>query len=268
MPIRYLVSDLDGTLLDGRSEISPYTLNVLHRAQAAGIGVIAASGRMVESMMPFVRALGTSLPLIACNGALIADSADGSILRSDCVPVEAAREVALYLETEACYFQCYDSQGFFYAEQTGESAYYHQATRLPGRSVGPVSAYLQQETPKMLIIAEPHEISAMLPVLHARFGGRLSVTNSQPNMIEITNFSATKGAALCALCARLGIDLAEVAAFGDGGNDVTMIAAAGLGVAMGNAQPLLKEAASHICGPHTEDGLARFVEQHVLGGLA
>lgn len=268
MPIRYLVSDLDGTLLDGRSEISPYTLDVLHRAQAAGIGVVAASGRMVASMMPFVRALRTPLPIIACNGALIADSADGTILRSDCVSVEVAREVAMFLETVGCYFQCYDGQGFFYAEQTGESVYYHQATRLPGRSVGRLSVYIQQETPKMLIIAAPREITGLLPDLQARFGGRLSVTNSQPNMIEITNRTATKGAALCALCARLEIDLAEVAAFGDGGNDVTMLAAAGLGVAMENAQPLLKEVAARICGPHTEDGLARFVEQHILGGLA
>ncbi len=266
MPIRTIVTDLDGTLLNAEIALSPYTVATLRRAQDAGIGIIVASGRMVESILPFARALGTPLPIIACNGALIADSRTGETLRADCLPPDLALAVARVLEAEGCYFHGYDAGGYYYAEANADSDYYHRATSLTGRAVGPLSAFITQDTPKLLAIAAPQEVHRLQSLLLDRFAGVLNVTNSQQTLLEITTLTATKGNALRTLLARLDIDPATVAAFGDGGNDISMLAAAGMAVAMANAQETLKQVASHICDSHAHDGVARFVEQYLLEG--
>jgi len=86
-----------------------------------------------------------------------------------------------------------------------------------------------------------------------------------PTIIEVTNINAHKGNALKLLCAHAGIDISQTAAFGDGGNDITLIREAGLGVAMSNAIPELKAAANYITLSNEEDGVA-YVINKLLGG--
>ena len=83
---------------------------------------------------------------------------------------------------------------------------------------------------------------------------------SIPVNVEITNAQATKGTALVWLCEHLGVPVADTVAFGDSGNDLSMIEAAGDGVAMGNAAPEVKAIADHVAPPCTESGVARYLE--------
>ena len=97
---------------------------------------------------------------------------------------------------------------------------------------------------------------AVLAALAEEFP-ELSVACSLPGNVELTHRDATKGAAMTALCAHLGIPLERAAAFGDERNDCSMLAAAGLGVAMGNAAPEAKAAARLVTDTNQEDGVAR-----------
>lgn len=265
---RYVISDLDGTLLNERGELSAYTVEVLRRVQAAGVGVIAASGRLAASMLPFVRAIGSALPIITGNGAVIADGQTGQPLEADCVPLEDALEAAALLEAEGHYFHSYDvepANHFYCAEHSQGSDIYSRSTGMKPRAVGRLSDFMRAgkaATPKLLVIVEDSVMSGLRDRLRARFAGRLTVTNSTPNLIEITRQGVTKGNALRALCARLNASPAEFIAFGDGGNDESMLAVAGLGVAVRNAQPGLLAAASRVCGANTEDGVAHFLAGH------
>ncbi len=265
MAIRYVVSDLDGTLLNAHNALSEYTLEVLRRAQAAGIGVILASGRMYHSILPFARAIGTPLPIISGNGAMITDAQTGETLHSDPLPAALAREVALLLEEKNYYFHGYDEQGFFYADPSQYSELYGRETSLPGRAVGRLSAYIQRDTPKMLATVSPEEVPVALRLLADKFGDRLELSSSSATLVEITTRTANKGSALRVLCKRLGAELSEVVAFGDGLNDLTMLQAAGRGVAVANAQLALRQIAADICDAHTEDGVARYIATHLLG---
>ena len=268
LPIRWLVTDFDGTLLDEHGAITAETLRALHDAQRGGIPLIAASGRMALSMLPYVRELASPLPFIACNGAEIRDPATLAMLRTQYLPTALALEIAQVLEAEGCYYQVYQGDGYYYAAQTPESQAYQASSGVAGEAVGRLSAFIRQPLPKMLIIAPPAQVPLLAERVRARFGAQLTVTVSDARYVEITHCGASKGAALRWLCGHLGLVLAEGMAFGDAENDASMLAAAGVSVAMGNAQPSLKAQAAHVCGTNAQDGIARFLRRTVLRDAA
>jgi len=268
---QYVVSDLDGTLLNEKGELSPYTLEVLNRVQDAGVGVIVASGRLTASVLPLARAAGAGLPIIAGNGSVIADGQTGAPLITQCLSPEDAVEAALALEAEGHCFHSYavePVEHFYCAELSEISARYGRAVGMEPRAVGLLSDFLlrpEAATPKLLAIVDAEVMPGLRDRLRDRFAGRLTVTNSTPRLVEITRHGVNKGAALLALCARLGAEPARCIAFGDGNNDKSLLAVAGLGVAVRNAQPSLLAAAAKVCGSNAEDGVARYLAARLLG---
>ena len=115
-----------------------------------------------------------------------------------------------------------------------------------GRPVQKIQSYFRDEATQRAVLAA---LAEEFP--------ELSVACSLPGNVELTHRDATKGAAMTALCAHLGIPLERAVAFGDERNDCSMLAAAGLGVAMGNAAPETKAAARLVTGTNQEDGVAR-----------
>jgi Cof subfamily protein (haloacid dehalogenase superfamily) len=268
LPPRWLITDLDCTLLNSASQLSDYAVGVLRRAQSAGLGVLLASGRMIPSMWPHVRRIGSPLPFVACNGAQIAQAGTQQVIYTDYVPTDAAREAALALEEAGCYFHFYSGGAYYFAQPTPESDAYRQTSGVQGYPIGgPLSRRIDAPVIKMLAVAQPPVVARLLPLLRQRFAGRLYITDSavpHARYIEITHVTATKGNALLWLCDHLGADPADVVAFGDGGNDVTMLRAAGTSVAVANASPEAKTAAAHVCETNDRDGVVRYIEKNLL----
>ena len=117
---------------------------------------------------------------------------------------------------------------------------------------------------KVLLTAPPVRAAEHEKRLARRFMGRLSIYRSEPYFIEIMPRGVDKGAAIAGLIERLGLEREDVIACGDGLNDLAMIKYAGLGVAMGNAQPEIKAAADVVTGTNDEDGLVSVIEQYIL----
>ena len=102
--------------------------------------------------------------------------------------------------------------------------------------------------------------------VRAALADRASVVRSQPYYLDITHPLANKGAALSEIAKLLGVPLAEIAAIGDGGNDVAMFERSGLSIAMGNASPEVQQAADFVTESNSEDGFANAIERFILGG--
>jgi len=96
--------------------------------------------------------------------------------------------------------------------------------------------------------------------------GGLQMTNSSPVNIEVNPENVSKATGVAEVCQLLGIDMSEVVAVGDSLNDLAVIEAVGLGVAMGNAQEQVKEAADLVIGSNNEDGIAHLIREHILKG--
>lgn len=265
MTIRTIVFDLDDTLLRDDLTLSEKTLSVLRRAAAAGIRIIPASGRARESMRGFVEQLGCASCYISCNGAEIW-SPESTLLSQEMFPVPLAREIARFAAEKDCYAQTYAGDQFFYNSEGFYAEAYASATMLKGVYVGNLEAFITQPTPKILLMDEDERVARLLTEARSRFDGRASITCSKSWFLEFNPLRATKGNALRWCAEHFGFSLEETIAFGDSLNDVSMLTAAGRGIAMGNARDDVKAMGFETCGTNMQDGVACYIEEHVLGG--
>jgi len=266
MPVRLIVSDLDSTLIGEDVTLSPRTVEAFRRAREAGVMTTLASGRMYDAMERFVQQLGIDMPVLSCQGGVVVDPVSGSILSTCPVPMDLGRDFLHFAADHGVYAQYYSNEGYYMERDCPESEHYARLAGVKGIPVGgPLWEKLDFDPQKSLIIAPPPVIQTLLPIARERYAGKLEVTTSMPNYLEITHPDANKGYALRKLAAALDVDMADIMAFGDAPNDISMIASVGYGVAVGNAHPSAKEAAWYVTDSRENDGVARAIGKFVLG---
>ncbi len=265
MKIQAIAFDLDDTLLRSDRTISAQTIRVLREAARRGMAIIPASGRARDSMKPFVEQLGCAKMYISCNGAEVW-SAEHTLLHREVLDVPLAREIARFGVQRDCYAQTYAGGRFFYSQRGRWAESYAESSMLTGVYVGDLEAYLTAPTSKILMMAEESKIARMLQEARVQFAGRASVCCSKPYFLEFNPLMATKGLALAFCAEQAGFSMANTAAFGDSLNDLSMLEAAGEGVAMANAWDCVKAKIPHHCASNDEDGVADYIASHYLAG--
>lgn len=272
--IRLVALDLDGTLLDPDKRVSSRTEAALRRAAAAGAEIVPASGRYYGAFPDQVRQLDFVRYVIAVNGAEVLDLRTGETLYAAEIPLETALRIMEHLDTAGVPYDCYMGGRGWMTEavqnRAAEYAWDEHALDLILRRRTPVpelKAFLRErgrDVQKIQFFSNDREKRTALAAELARRFPEAVLTSSIPNNVEINAPGADKGSALRALAARLGIPRDATMAFGDALNDMSMITAAGIGVAMGNADEALKAAADHITAGCAEDGVALAVESFCL----
>lgn len=276
MPIHAIAFDLDDTLLRPDASVSDYTVDVLRRAAAQGIIILPASGRTRDSMWPAVERIGCASAFISCNGADIwglLPSSDGMqpltgaecpLMMQELLPVELAHEVARFASDRGVYCQTYSPSRFFYSIENEYAVSYAHSSSLEGEYVGDLTAFIRQPVTKLLMMDTPERIADLYQEARVLFAGRAMLTCSKPYFLECNPLRATKGNALRWCAEHFGFKMDELVAFGDSLNDVSMLEAAGTGVAMGNAREDVKAMGFPVCGTNDEDGVARYIEENIL----
>ena len=261
--VRAVAFDMDDTLLRDDRTISDYTLHILRTAAERGIHVIPASGRARDSMKPFVEQMGCASCYIACNGAEVWRP-DHTLLHRETLDTPLAQEIAAFAEERGVYCQVYYDEKFYYSMKGLYAEQYAASSMLTGEYAGKLTAFIDRPTTKVLMMAEPSVIAKLLVEAHTLLDGRAQVTCSKPYFLEVNPLKATKGLALQRASEYLHFDMANATAFGDSLNDMSMLQAAGTGVAMANAREDVKAAISTHCLSNMEDGVAHYIEQHLL----
>ncbi len=262
-PIRAIAFDLDDTLLRDDRTVSDETVAVLHQARSMGIHILPASGRTFSSMFNTLRRIGCASRVISANGAVIS-APDGETLHELLIPMDVARAVARFAQNHDCYAQTYAGDCFYYNQHGHYAESYAESSSLHGVYVGDLEQHLTAPTTKILIMAEPEQISAMMTEAQQLFGDTLSLTCSKPYFLEVNPPNATKGHALAVCAEEMGFPLSECVAFGDSLNDVSMLRAAGIGVCMDNGRADVKQMGFAVCRTNQEDGVARYIQQMVF----
>ncbi len=270
---RLLAIDIDGTLLNSGNDLTDATCSALRRAMAAGIHVVLATGRRYSHTLHLVEPLGLTVPLVTASGALVKDPVDHRTLyRAQFEPAVLCSVLRTMDELGYCPIVCSDTfhEGFdFYtnrAEVTGEElGEYFRMNSGDGR----VDAQLLDRPPEntfctftmgthdQMLQLEEHLLRRLPGKLHAHV---LRSPLYAGYMCEVAPAGVTKWSAVHRLARQWGIADTEVCAVGDDVNDISMIRAAGLGVAMGNALPSVKAVASRIAPTQDENGLVEVVE--------
>ena len=269
MPYRLIAADMDGTLLDPSSRLTERTIKALRAAEEAGAGVVLASGRMPCALRYFVETLNITAPLIAYNGALIADPRTEETLGS--FPIEAAlgREIAGACEALSLHIQAYEGDAFWCETANQFAKDYQTFLNCPVRleAVGEkLSTWLAFDTPKMLAIDTAQRVQECLPRLKERFAGRVKIATSNPKFIEFVSPKAGKAVALARVSEITGVPRDEIIAFGDGLNDLDMLEWAGTSCAMENGAPEVKARSTRVVPSNAEDGVAQAVEALLRDG--
>ena len=258
--VRAVAMDLDHTILPDSLEFSPALVRAVGRIRAAGIEAIVATGRMFASARPYAVQLGITAPVICYQGALVADPASGEWLLHRPMDVPLAHEVIEAVSAAGFHMNVYVDDKLFVEELNEEAVTYARHARLEAHAVGNLLKWLDRPTTKIVVVGEPEELDRLQDGLRAHFDGRAFIAKSLPIFLELAQPGVSKGAALDFVCGRLGIDPATVVAFGDGANDVELLEAAGLGVAVSGGDAALRRVAAWTVPSVDEDGVAGFLD--------
>ena len=274
MEIKLISFDLDGTFLDDRKGIPPENLRALEAAAARGIWLVPATGRIVAGLPEPLRTLPFMRYYITANGSYVYDMLeDRAVARAE-IPLARALEFYRCADGLDALYDCYQDNWGYMTEWM-----YHEALRvIPNDGVRELIVRLRTPVPELkayladkgrdlqklqLFFTDMALRSRQIEELPERFPD-LAFSTSMPFNIEINAKSATKGNALTALCSHLGLDPAQTMALGDGTNDSDMLIAAGVGVAMANADEAVKAVADFVTGDNNTGGFAQAVEKFVL----
>jgi hydroxymethylpyrimidine pyrophosphatase-like HAD family hydrolase len=276
MPIRLVAIDLDGTLLNSHSEISPANRAALVAAAELGIQFIVVTGRRFHSARPIVQQIPFPLTIISSNGALIG-SLDGEVVHRNFLPRDTAKSIL----QASLPFRAHSVAIF---DIPGHGQVVMQEGAVPE---GPVSWYLQK-APDALAMVPDLEAALITDPVQLMFGGppahmeplegmlrdsaagpRVHLTwtkyfTRNMSILDVMNRGCSKGGALRLWTERCGIDPNEVMAIGDNYNDLEMLRFCGCPVLMGNRTPGLDQEGWPITRSNDEDGVAAALQFYLL----
>lgn len=265
MAIKLIVTDLDGTLLTDKQEISPRTVAAMQAAKARGIRVTVATGRMHLAAAYFARQIGADVPVISCNGGLVRGLEDDHTIFANCYAKETANEVIAECYRQGWYAQWY-VDGRVYAKEFRPEMFagYRNVTGFKVHEVGDDFERYMDRVIQIVIRDQVEGIAGILDTLCAKFGDRIEQKQNTKYSVDLTPPGIHKAVGLEHLISFLGIRPEEVIAFGDAENDVEMLRCVGTSVATQNALDAVKEIADHVTDDCNHDGVAKAIEAYVL----
>ncbi|GCE27321.1 haloacid dehalogenase [Dictyobacter alpinus] len=271
--IKMIAIDIDGTLLTPQKQIAPRTQAAIQAAQAAGMVVTLATARRYENSRQFADILGIQIPLITCDGALILDHPDGTVLHTQLLPAHLAQQAVDILVAHQIQPVIHHIAGSIeetwsgHAEfdNTGLDGYFRefpQVLRMPHHLL----CVDQPDPIRVVAFADEEAIERVAPAISQLPCSWNRITRGNYGTAEITVMQqqCSKATGIALLAKHLDIAMTEVMAIGDNHNDLEMIEAAGWGVAMGQAPERVKASANAVTATNLEDGVAVAIERYAL----
>lgn len=262
--INTFIFDMDGTLLNEHHELSPSSIRTLNELRVRGANLIIATGRHINDIRCYIDQLGGSIAAITCNGANI-HSANGELVASQNLPLDANEtlidlgnqfNVYTNLYTHKEWLVCQPCEAMLKAHQ--ESKFFYRETNQQEMRLSPAL--------KIMFFGEHRELLALREKMPAHISGKLNVTFSDENYLEIMQRNISKGEALKLLLAKMNLPLSQTMAFGDSMNDVELFKTVAHPILMENAVKNLKALfpEAQRTKANYDDGVAGFIIDQVL----
>lgn len=263
--IRLVGLDLDGTLLKNDKTISSFTAKSLRAAAERGIRLVPVTGRPLSGVPKCVTSLGVCDFAITTNGAVITDLKTGKRVYS--APIEHKKTISLMstLEENGVSYEAF-ADGFGYLKPELMRRYNEKYGGTPigeyissSRKVAkdPLNEFISgKKCADEIFISCKNRAERDAFAGEFESDGDIQLCLLENTFLEITKRGTDKGAAFLRLCSMLGIDSENTAAFGDNSNDISLVNAAGVFVAMGNASADFKAGADMVTRSNEEDGVA------------
>ncbi len=267
MKYRLIALDLDGTALDPAGEIRPRTRQSVQTAIARGLMVILVTGRHHSVTRPFYAELGLRTLTICCDGTYLYDFAADRALDGRPITADAADRLVESCRSHGVQVMFYTDNAIVYETMT---PHLERLSAWIGSLPEHWRPAMRKADLKRLVASAPaiwkavvsHPDAARLATWYAvtQTSAEFNVEYSWRNRIDVVPSGISKGARLLSVAAQHTITPEEIVAFGDNYNDITMLAAAGLGIAMGNADDAVKARATRSIGNNDSDAIAEAID--------
>lgn len=264
--IKLVAIDLDGTLLGSDHRISERNSAAIRCAIELGTEIIIATGKTRSSAEELIDNLGINSPGIYMQG-LITYNADGTVRRRHAMATQVARDVIALGESQSFRAIIYGGNRSFTLQPDAVTASLSEFGDPPAERVPSWKWILQNsEVNKVVLYGDEHCVNELRSEIDRRLGRDVHVTRANiEGMIEVLPHNTSKGHSLRMLMQELNVGSRSAMAIGDGENDIEMLQAVGIGIAMGNAHQLLKDVADDIVPCNDDDGVAVALREYVIG---
>ncbi|MFI3251512.1 MAG: Cof-type HAD-IIB family hydrolase [bacterium] len=265
---KIIAIDLDGTLLNKEKKISDENKAAIKEAQDLGIKVVIATGRPFKGFFHLVKELGlenTDNYIICFNGGLVYHLLTNTVIYSSSITGKELKK--LYKESLELNVNIHAFRQNQDLVSPKISIHTQSEATLNNIEIN-IQDFNEIKEDELFIkgmLIDPKEIlDEAISNLNKQWYEDFSVVRSTPVYLEFCNKNAQKGVALKALADHLNIDIKDTVAFGDAGNDYSMIKMAGLGVVMANGMDFVKEIADEITLSNEENGVAYGIRNFVI----
>ena len=265
MGYKLIAMDLDGTLNNDQKVITEKTKAALMAAQRKGIRLALASARPSPGLFKerdILRLQDHKGILMSYNGGRIVDAETGKVLFETSMDLEETKQVLRKLEDLPVTPILDDGVQFYVTDKNGYKVDYEcKNNNMVCSEVGNLADFLTFAPIKILMSVQPEELAEVQKQIADFLPESLTVVQTAAFYLEVIPRIINKGQGIRDICKVLGIEPTEVVSFGDAANDIPMLEAAGMGVAMGNAQEAVKQAADMVTLSNNEDGIAAALEK-------
>lgn len=264
-PIDLVAIDIDGTLLRSDKTLSMRNVRAIKLAMAKGVKVVLASARPPRSVREIHHHLGLDTYQINYNGALIYDTRrKRNIHHQPLEPALAQKIIKAARKSDKQVVVSMEILDKWYTDHMDEKFPTETSKYFAPDFIGPLEAFWHVPLTKLMFLAPPERLEKIQKLIVTKFREQVSLAISDRHLLQVIARGVDKSTALARVADHYNIPSEQIMAIGDAPNDVGMIRWAGLGVAMGNAWDVTRNAADVVVPPNDEDGVAFAIKQYVL----
>ena len=282
--ISLLLADVDGTLVDSKKKLTKRACQAIGKLRDAGIAFAITSGRPPRGMKMIADAVDLTAPIAAFNGGTLVRADDFEIIESLTLPRKIAERVIARIGEQGLDVWVYAGLDWYLRD--GDAPHREQeehTVQFPPTVVADFSLALEAGVSKVVGISDDLELVGRVEkVIQDEFAGAahckqsnaprqhdeaapsVSAARSQPYYLDVTHPKANKGSVVEMLARTQKIPAGEIATIGDQPNDVDMFKKSGFSIAMGQANDMVKKAASRVTAGLDDEGFAEAVERFLL----
>ena len=262
--IRLLLSDVDGTLVTMKKELTPRAIAAVHALHADGIHFAVTSGRPPRGMEMLIEPLALRTPISAFNGGLVVEP-DMEVVAERVVPEELVAPTVALLESFDLSIWLYQGADWFVRDRDGPHVAHESSTVQFAPTLVASFDGITTGVAKIVGVSDDHDaVAEAAEATRETFGHHVAASRSQDYYLDVTHPDANKGGVVKYLSAKYGIPQEEIATIGDMPNDVLMFAQSGLSIAMGQSGREVHRAARHITTSNDDEGFANAVDRFIL----
>jgi len=264
-PIRLVIADVDGTLVTQDKVLTKRAIEAVMRLHEAGIQFTVTSGRPPRGMAMLIDPLKLTLPLAAFNGGVLIQPDLKTVVDQKFLPTGVPEQVIEAIEGHGLDVWVYTDNEWFVRDPNAPHVAREQWTvKFPPTVVKTFAGLLGRVAKIVGVSDDLDRVAQCEKDVQQAGGSHISAARSQPYYLDVTHPQANKGEVVLSLSRLLNIPAAQVATIGDMPNDVLMFKKSGVSIAMGNASPEVRAAATYVTSSNQEEGFANAIEKFVL----